>query len=324
MTYHFSGILYFEKQVIKRFLQSKKEKSRQDLIQDLSVYLNQARESLQKLHISHHQLSLKSQAAFITLQGIHDLHHDLYQSQTSRYVAIFRLVRKEVENFPKFSNYPLIIRISASSRLSHSIGIRAKMIRYQISLSSLVLPDEYFSVLTKILFCRLSKKPVQNSWKVKLTDYENRFNRLHEKSFPHKPVKLDSRGEHYQLLHIFNKLNNLYFQNTLEVPHIGWSRQNNKYRLGSFHANQQKMLISRILDHPDVPQFVVEGIVYHEMLHMIHPIQSQNGRRIIHSRNFKNDERKFIHHVKLERWLKEDYPVLIGNKPQRSKFKDLF
>ena len=320
MTYHFSGILHFEKQVLQRFLHSRKEKSRRELLQDLSVYLARAGEVLQKRRISNQQLSLKSQAAFTTLRGI----YDLYQNLPGRYTSIFQLVQKEVENFPKFRDYPLIIRISASSRLSHSIRIQAKMIQYQISISSLVLPDEYFSLLTKILLSRLGKKPVERIWKVKLTDYEDRFTRLTHKSIPKKSENLSSQGEHYHLLHIFNKLNKIYFQETIKVPHIGWSRRKNKYRLGSYHANQKKILISRILDQPDVPPFVVEGIVYHEMLHMIHPIQNHNGRRIIHGWNFKNDEKKFVNHIKLERWLKKDYPLFLGNKPRRSKLKDLF
>jgi len=318
--YHIPGILRFEKQLLKNLPDSKDEKALEQLLHDLTHYLTHLRQTLERKGISHQELSLKSRAAWTTLEGILKLH----RGQPNRYAAIFQRVQAQVAQFPKYAHYPLIIRISASSRLSHSVRIRAKRIEYQISFVSLDFPDDYFTLLTTLLFSKLSRKPIPNNLRVKLALYEDQLRENNQRPAYRNNSGLNPRGKYYNLLEIFNELNTIYFQEALQQPHISWSRRKNRHRLGSYHADQKKLLISRILDHPHVPLFVVEGIVYHEMLHMIHPIQRHNGRRIIHGRNFKNDERKFVNHIKLERWLKQDYPEFLGNKFTHTRWRNLF
>jgi predicted metal-dependent hydrolase len=42
-----------------------------------------------------------------------------------------------------------------------------------------------------------------------------------------------------------------------------------------------------------VPRYVLEYIVYHEMLHLKHPVKLRGSRRCVHSAEFQAEERLF-------------------------------
>jgi hypothetical protein len=45
--------------------------------------------------------------------------------------------------------------------------------------------------------------------------------------------------------------------------------------------------------HPRVPTCAIEYIVYHEMLHLKHPVRLRGSRRCVHSAEFQAEEREF-------------------------------
>ncbi len=89
-------------------------------------------------------------------------------------------------------------------------------------------------------------------------------------------------------------------------PQVSWSRKKSRWRLG-FHDNAfKKIVVSRSLDSPHIPEFVVEYIVFHELLHCKHRVLFQRGRslrRTVHSRAFKSDEKKFAEFERANEWL---------------------
>lgn len=102
-----------------------------------------------------------------------------------------------------------------------------------------------------------------------------------------------ARGEHYDLEEIFVELNQRYFHNLLAQPVLGWSRTPSRTMLGHFDPAHNAIIISRIFDRASVPRFLVEYIVYHEMLHLRHPVEHRHTRRCVHTREFKEAERVF-------------------------------
>ena len=64
--------------------------------------------------------------------------------------------------------------------------------------------------------------------------------------------------------------------------------------------------ISKTLDSQDVPEWFVEYILYHELLHMKHPARLINGRRYYHTSAFRNDERRFPHYDEAQKWLERE------------------
>ena len=320
MTYHIHGITKYERRLLHNHFKGSRRKIKKEISSYLNYYLIDINEKLQSKGILRNQLSLRSQAALTTLEGIY---HQSTGKKTP-YTRVYEIIADEVDQFPSYKKKTLLLRISASARLYHSLRIRSGHILMQISIASLSLPDEYFSLLIKILLCRVSEKPISQTWKSQIIKYENDFHHRQDRPIISPRKRVNPKGEYYNLVEIFQKLNSQYFQNSIDQPHLGWSLRKNRHRLGSYDSHQKKMIISKILDDRNVPAYVVEGIVYHEMLHQLHPTQKKNGRRIFHGKIFKIDEKKFSEYVKLQKWLKEDYPNFLGNNKPHFKLKDLF
>ena len=101
------------------------------------------------------------------------------------------------------------------------------------------------------------------------------------------------RGDIYHLDEIFDQLNQRYFQGQLDKPRMTWSRFRSRRRLGHYDTGHDVIMVSRIFDHHEVPRYAVEYIVYHEMLHLKHPVQLRGSRRCVHGPEFQADEKLF-------------------------------
>lgn len=113
-------------------------------------------------------------------------------------------------------------------------------------------------------------------------------------------------GKVFDLNHLFDELNAEYFEPLLERPVMGWSKNKSYTRLGFYDATRNLIVISRIFDDNRVPEKIVRYLLYHEMLHIYFPIIENNGRRKIHSRDFKQAERQFPEYEQIQKWIKKN------------------
>jgi predicted metal-dependent hydrolase len=104
---------------------------------------------------------------------------------------------------------------------------------------------------------------------------------------------LPPRGRHHHLDEIFEDLNNRFFRGEISAPRLGWSHQYASRILGHYDSGHGAIMISRKLDSPSVPRYLVEYVVYHEMLHIKFPVERRGQRRVVHSREFREAEKKF-------------------------------
>jgi predicted metal-dependent hydrolase len=51
--------------------------------------------------------------------------------------------------------------------------------------------------------------------------------------------------------------------------------------------------VSRVFDDVRMPKFAVEYLLYHEMLHLKHPVRLRGSRRCVHSAEFVEEEKRF-------------------------------
>ena len=72
-----------------------------------------------------------------------------------------------------------------------------------------------------------------------------------------------------------------------------WSSGRARNRLGHYDPAHNAIVVSSIFDHRRVPRCVVEYIVYHEMLHLKHPVKLRGSRRCVHSAEFQAEEKLF-------------------------------
>ncbi|MFN2392949.1 MAG: SprT-like domain-containing protein, partial [Pyrinomonadaceae bacterium] len=110
----------------------------------------------------------------------------------------------------------------------------------------------------------------------------------------------------YDLHEIFNRLNQTYFQNSISKPTLTWSQRQTFRILGHHDSTHETIVISKSLDDKKVPPFVVEFVVFHEMLHIFHPTVHRNNRRYNHTRQFRLDEKKFIRFEEAENWIEQN------------------
>ncbi len=117
------------------------------------------------------------------------------------------------------------------------------------------------------------------------------------RSLPRRVSSLETRGRCFDLAEVFQSLNRQHFQDGI-VARIGWGRQTARrrrksIRLGVYDHHSKEIRIHSVLDHPDVPRFFLEYIVFHEMLHQVFPSARDTGRHVHHPKAFRERERSF-------------------------------
>ena len=115
---------------------------------------------------------------------------------------------------------------------------------------------------------------------------------------------LPARGRHYDLEEIFDRLNRRFFAGQLARPRLGWSTQRARSILGHYDSAHGAIIISRWFDSAEAPRFLVEYLVFHEMLHIKFPVERDGHRRVVHSRAFREAEKKFPRYDQARRRLK--------------------
>jgi len=113
-----------------------------------------------------------------------------------------------------------------------------------------------------------------------------------------------ARGHFYDLDAVFEELNMRFFHGLMARPRMSWSQTKTRRILGHYDPPHNAIVISRIFDHPAVPRFVLEYIVYHEMLHLKHPVKLRGSRRCVHSAEFQAEEKLFPRVAEANAFLK--------------------
>lgn len=118
-----------------------------------------------------------------------------------------------------------------------------------------------------------------------------------------RKVISSAQGKSYDLSELFDRLNRRYFDSQIEKPVLTWSKRKAKRILGHHDAVHRTITISKALDARDVPEWFVEYILYHEMLHIKHPAKFINGRRYYHTPAFRSEEQSFPQYQASQEWL---------------------
>lgn len=111
------------------------------------------------------------------------------------------------------------------------------------------------------------------------------------------------QGRHYDLGSLFERLNHEYFEGKLERPHIGWSMRSWRRQFGCYDPGPNQIVLNRRMDRPGIPQFVVEYVLYHEMLHVKHPTRRSGCSLVSHSPEFRVEEKRFAQFIVARKFL---------------------
>ncbi len=138
------------------------------------------------------------------------------------------------------------------------------------------------------------------------------FIRLNSGALPARPLKrqtIVTRGKYHDLSEIARAVNGEYFENRISAG-ITWGTRSTRYAvrrrtLGSYNSRTNMIRINPVLDKKTVPSYFMEFIVYHEMLHADVGVIDKNGRRSVHSREFRRREKLFRDFGKALQWEKK-------------------
>src|SRR5881409_1986045 len=100
-------------------------------------------------------------------------------------------------------------------------------------------------------------------------------------------------GQVYNLEKFFHDRNTRFFYGLLVLPELTWSQDHARNSLGHYDPAHNAIVVSRIFDQARVPRYALEYIVYHEMLHLKHPVKLRGSRRCVHSPEFQAEEKLF-------------------------------
>jgi hypothetical protein len=169
-------------------------------------------------------------------------------------------------------------------------------------------PENVLESIAHILLAKIYRKPIEAA-------HANRYRRyvsshdITAKAHLVRQIRgrkriASARGHVYDLNGIFDELNQHFFHGLLARPQMTWSQVRSRLSLGHYDPAHNAIVVSRIFDHPRVPRCAVEYIVYHEMLHLKHPVRLRGSRRCVHSREFLAEENLFPHLQQAKAFLK--------------------
>jgi predicted metal-dependent hydrolase len=191
----------------------------------------------------------------------------------------------------------LDIRFRRFTSLNTTIRLREG--RLHVRLSDLLehAPESVHHAIAHILLAKLYRKPIART-------HADRYRRHvssesvarqaeHIRQTRGRKTILTAKGHHYDLDEVFESLNRRFFHGLLGRPILTWSAHHARRMLGHYDAAHNTIVVSRVFDRPDTPRCAIEYLLYHEMLHLKHPVRVKAGRRCVHSKAFQEEERLF-------------------------------
>ncbi len=205
--------------------------------------------------------------------------------------------------------------------INHTIRVREGKVFVRIAEVCRDMPQLGHQALAYILVAKLLRKRVPENARDLYSSFiktaEMREQVTENKRSRGRKVVSTDKGEFFDLSAVFDELNRVYFRDALPKPVLTWSARKTYRILGHHDATHDTIVVSRSLDARDVPQYVVEYIVFHEMLHIHHPTFHHNGRRYIHTPAFRRDEEKFAHFEEAEKWIERNVRKLKRNAKKK-------
>jgi hypothetical protein len=191
----------------------------------------------------------------------------------------------------------LEIEFFAFANVNNTIRLRNG--RLLVRLSDLLegAPDAVLRAIAHILVAKMYRRPIERTYAARYRKYVASHDIVRKahlvRQMRGRKLLRSPRGHFYDLDVVFEELNTRFFHGLMARPRMSWSQGKTRRILGHYDPAHNAIIISRIFDHPAVPRFVLDYIVYHEMLHLKHPVKLRGSRRCVHSAEFQADEKLF-------------------------------
>ena len=193
------------------------------------------------------------------------------------------------------------------ANLSHTLRLRNEIAHVRLSDILSEAPMAVIEATAAILLGQMYRRRVPVELRARYRQFVMshstrrniaRVRRKRSRRIPDRP-----RGLSHDLEPMFASLNLEYFGGRLRRPRLGWSARPWRSQFGCYDPSLNQIVMNRRLDRPDVPTYAVEFILYHEMLHVKHPLRAGACGLQSHSPEFRAEEKLFAHHGRARKFL---------------------
>ena len=221
-------------------------------------------------------------------------------------IPIFEQQYRELR--PRAPIPALDIRFRRFTSLNTTIRLREGVLHVRLSDLLEASPESVHEAIAHILLAKLYRKPIEAAHASRYRRYvaSEPVARQAEQIRNTRGRKRISTavGRYYDLDEVFETVNRRFFHGLLGRPTLTWSAHAARRMLGHYDSAHNTIVVSRVFDRADTPRCAIEYLLYHEMLHLKHPVRVKAGRRCVHSREFQAEERLFPELEEAKAYLK--------------------
>jgi hypothetical protein len=208
---------------------------------------------------------------------------------------IFNKAYRELR--PRAAMPEIHVRFFPFASINNTVRLRDGTLYFRISDLLEAAPESVLHAIAHILIAKIYRKEIDPQHAARYRKFVG-SRAISEKAHLVRGIRgrkriQDPTGNVYDLNDIFEELNTRFFFGLLARPQMSWSQSSARNMLGHYDPAHNAIVISRVFDHLRVPRYVVEYIVYHEMLHLKHPVKLRGSRRCVHPKQFHEEEKLF-------------------------------
>ncbi|HOE12011.1 MAG TPA: hypothetical protein PLQ35_14950 [bacterium] len=220
---------------------------------------------------------------------------------------LLRVARKVCAGYPPSKRGPYRVSFYGYNSLKSTIREQRAGVSIRISHLLLDAPEDVLGGVLHTLLSRFHGSPVPRDLCRAYDEFcrnpevEERMRRL--RRMAGKKIIVGTQGKCRDLDEVFNRVNRSFFRGRLRKPMLTWSPGDSRRTMGYYDEEFNIVVISSRLDSKRVPVFVLDYIMYHELLHIACPADKSGKRRQIHTNEFKRRERDFPEYERAVRWI---------------------
>ena len=231
----------------------------------------------------------------------------IYPTVKDNLLQVFQEEYRELR--PRAPIPELEVEFFAFTSINNTVRLRQGKLLVRVSDLLEGAPEPVLRAIAHILLAKMYHKPIGREPSVRYRRYISshaisRQSNLVRQMRGRKHLA-SAQGRTYDLQSIFEDLNTRFFHGLLARPQMTWSRDHARNSLGHYDPAHNAIVVSRVFDHPRVPRYAVEYIVYHEMLHLKYPVKLRGSRRCVHSAEFQAEEKLFPQLEEVKDFLKQ-------------------
>ena len=223
---------------------------------------------------------------------------------------LLRLFEEEYRAIrPRAPIPPIHIRFYRFTSLNTTIRLREGQLKIHLSDLLEGAPESVLRAIAHILLAKLYRKPLDPSHNTRYRRFASSESVLRQteriRQMRGRKKISTAKGDYYDLEEVFETLNTRFFHGLMGRPLLTWSEHKARRLLGHYDAAHNTIMVSRVFDRKNTPRYAIEYLMYHEMLHLKHPVKVRGGRRCVHPREFQAEEKLFPELEQAKAYLKQ-------------------